>query len=91
MANVEINELHMVEVALRDLSNIPVIRAMDRLNALPRTQSDLRAAMEDLELVKQFVAKAIPDTLREPAAHMFTQHVDYVTRHFLSGNGVQPA
>jgi len=87
MADPTIDELHMVEVALRDLSNIPVIRAMDRLVALPRTQADLRATMDDLELVKQFVAKAIPDSLREPAAQMFTQHVDHVMRHFVSGNG----
>ncbi len=87
MADPTIDELHMVEVALRDLSNIPVIRAMDRLVALPRTQADLRATMDDLELVKQFVAKAIPDSLREPAAQMFTQHVNHVLRHFDSRNG----
>lgn len=90
MAELNTEALHLVEVALRDLSNIPVIRAMDRLVALPQTQPDLRATMEDLELVKQFVAKAIPDSLREPASQMFTQHVDHVLRHF-SGNGVPSA
>ena len=75
-------DLHMVEVALRDLANIDVILATDRLVMLPSTPDEMRAGMADLERVKEFVVNRVPSSLREPAKLMFMEHVEKLKAHF---------
>ena len=72
---------HLVAALLRDLSNMTVIRAMDRLVTYPSSRLELEQTMQDLDLVKQFVLDACPNDLKGVARNMFMEHVDQVKRH----------
>lgn len=69
---------HLVAVLLRDLSNMEVVRAMDRLIVLPSSKPELERTMQDLALVKRFVVEACPENLKGVATDMFMEHVELV-------------
>ncbi len=69
---------HLVAVLLRDLSNMEVIRAMDRLIVLPTSKPELERTMQDLALVKRFVVEACPENLKSVATSMFMEHIEQV-------------
>ena len=89
MAESDTDPRHLIAVLLRDLSNLPVIRAMDRLVVLPSSRGDLERTMSDLELVKQFVVKACPPDLKEHAVEMFMEHVERVKKNLANATGAQ--
>lgn len=81
---VEMNDMLLIEVALRDSRHMDVIMALDRLVLLPATEEDLQAAMRDLETVKTFINQHLPERLRATAKDMFIEHGRKVESHFRS-------
>jgi len=77
-------EALLVEIAVRDSRHLNVIMAMDRLNILPASESDLKLAMDDLDTVRKFFSKHLPVRLREPAKAMFIEHAKSIESHFRS-------
>jgi hypothetical protein len=68
------DDLLLIEIALRDMKNMEVVMAMDRLFCLPKRTEQLPEIMQDLEIVKIFMARKLPDSLRKTATAMFVEH-----------------
>jgi hypothetical protein len=72
----------MVEVALRNLRNMEVIMALDRLMLLPTTREQLKRAMDDLKMVQSFITLHLPNQIQEAAKSMFIEHARRIESHF---------
>lgn len=80
--SVDANDLHALEVALRDSRNMGVIRAVSRLSVMPTTQDQLHAALQDMRVVKAFIEERIPAHLRPVATEVFLEHSEEIQRVF---------
>ncbi|CAG9170003.1 hypothetical protein LMG23994_01771 [Cupriavidus pinatubonensis] len=81
---VNADDMLLIEVALRDSRHLEVIMALDRLVILPQTEEALQSAMQDLEAVKEFINKRLPERLRTTAKTMFIEHGRVIASHFRS-------
>lgn len=75
---------HMVEVALRDTRELPVILAMDRMVLFPVTTEEKQQAYQDMQQVAEFVQKRLPRDLCESAQKIFIAHAQAL-REFVNG------
>ena len=76
------DDMLLIEVALRDSRHLDVIMALDRLLILPEREEVLQAAMRDLETVRNFINKHLPERLRATAKAMFVEHGRTIGDHF---------
>ncbi|TAL63653.1 MAG: hypothetical protein EPN79_15985 [Burkholderiaceae bacterium] len=76
----------LVEVALRDMRNLEVIKALDRLVLLPSTKEQLRASLADLNTVQAFI-QHLPDQIQHAARAMFIEHGRLIESHFRAQQG----
>lgn len=81
------DEYLLVEVALRDLRNMEVIMALDRLVLLPSTPEQLKRAVEDLNTVRSFIHQHLPDQIQTAAKAMFIEHGRLIESHFRALQG----
>lgn len=71
----------LVEVALRDMRNMDVIKALDRLVLLPSTRKELQRAVADLAAVQRFI-RDLPEQVQAAAKSMFIEHGRQIESHF---------
>lgn len=76
----------LVEVALRDMRNMDVIKALDRLVLLPTTREQLQRALADLSAVQRFI-KELPEQVQVAAKSMFIDHGRLIESHFRAHQG----
>ncbi|MGH8156556.1 MAG: hypothetical protein ACREPQ_00420 [Rhodanobacter sp.] len=81
------DESLLVEVALRDLRNMDVIMALDRLVLLPGTAEQLKRAVEDLNTVRSFINLHLPEQIQNAAKTMFIEHGRLIESHFRARQG----
>lgn len=82
------NDAILVEVALRDMRNMDVIKALDRLVLLPTTRHELQRALADLAAVQRFI-RELPEQVQVAAKSMFIEHGRLIESHFRAQQGPQ--
>lgn len=73
-------DLHALEVALRDSRNMDVIRALARLSNMPTTADQLQAVIRDLGIVRTYIEERVPESLKAIATQVFTEHAEEIQR-----------
>lgn len=79
-----VDDLFMIEVALRDARHLGVIMALDRLVILPASEQEMKNAMDDMKTVRDFIYKHLPKTLQPAARAMFVEHGKAIENNFRS-------
>jgi len=73
-------DLHALEVALRDSRNMDVLRALTRLSNMPTTPEQLQSAIRDLGIVRTYIEERVPHALQAIATQVFNEHAAEVER-----------